>query len=78
MSKRVKGVSEVLKVQELSRNPEVGTSRNHGSARIFQNLQKHRNNLQKPWNASVSLETLEGYLVSILTLLLKHSHSPMA
>ena len=49
----------MLEVQELSKNfRSVGT---------FWNLQKHGNNLWKPWNASVSLETPEGYLVDILT-----------
>ena len=63
-------VSEVSEVWELSRNfGSVGTSGNLGSVRTFQNLQKRGNNLQKPWNASVSSETLEGYLVDILTVL---------
>ena len=33
----------------------------------FRKLQKRGNNLQKPWNASTSLETPEGHLVGILT-----------
>ena len=48
------------------------SSGNLRSAGMFQKLQKHGNNLWQPQNASVSLETLEGHLVGILTLGLSH------
>ena len=72
-------VSKVLEAQELLETSEAWElSGNLRSVGTFWKLQKHRNNLWKPQNASASSETPEGHLVGILTLPLKHSRSPMA